>query len=155
MRAWFDIYHAALDMQIDEKGIAHSVILVNQWIENEIGRGIPTDKIILAGFSQGAVIALHAGLRYPKRLGGVLALSGALPAADKVFMEKSTANTSIPIFIAHGSEDAVIPLQLGEASAQLLKTNGYPTTWRSYPMPHTVCNEEIQDIAKWLTTTLK
>jgi phospholipase/carboxylesterase len=154
MRAWFDVYSAALDMQFDEEGIARSVSLINEWIASEIDRGIPAGKIILAGFSQGAVVALHAGLRYPKRLGGILALSGALPAAEKVFMEKSPANTSLPIFIAHGTEDTVIPLQLGQASAQVLKMQGYPTAFRSYAMPHSVCNEEIQDIATWLAATL-
>ena len=155
MRAWFDVYGVSLDMEIDEEGIARSVTLVNQWIEDEINRGIPANKIVLAGFSQGAVIALHAGLRYPKRLGGILALSGALPAAEKVFAEKSQANATVPIFIAHGSEDTVIPMLLGQASAQILEKQGYPTTWRSYKMPHSVCNEEIQDIAQWLSTTLK
>jgi phospholipase/carboxylesterase len=155
MRAWFDIPGMPIDRQIDEEGISRSVTLVNQWIEEEIQRGIPANKIILAGFSQGAVIALHAGLRYPKSLGGVVALSGALPAADKLFLEKSHANISIPIFMAHGTDDMVISMMLGEASAELLKKNGYPVTWRSYSMAHSVCNEEIQDITKWLTSVIK
>jgi len=155
MRAWFDIYGVSLDMEIDEEGIGQSVALVNQWIADEIKRGISADKIILAGFSQGAVIALHAGLRYPERLGGILALSGALPAAERLFSERSPANDGLPIFIAHGSEDTVIPMMLGQASAQLLEKKGYQTTWRSYQMPHSVCHQEIQDIAKWLCLVFK
>jgi phospholipase/carboxylesterase len=155
MRAWFDIAGVPLDQQIDEAGIARSVTLVNQWIEEEIERNIPANKIILAGFSQGAVIALHAGLRYPKKLGGIIALSGALPAFEKLFAEKSPANDSTPIFMAHGVEDAVIPILLGQASADLLKKQGYPLTWRSYPMAHSVCKEETQDISKWLTSAIK
>jgi phospholipase/carboxylesterase len=155
MRAWFDIVGVSLDMHIDEEGIARSVSLVNQWVEAEIQRGIPANKIVLAGFSQGAVIALHAGLRYPKRLGGILALSGALPGAEKVFLEKHAANADLPIFIAHGTEDSVIPMLLGQASAQILQKHQYPVTWRSYAMAHSVCNEEIQDIAQWLTSTLQ
>jgi phospholipase/carboxylesterase len=155
MRAWFDIPGMPIDKQIDEEGIARSVSLVNQWIEEEIQRAIPTNNIILAGFSQGAIIALHTALRYPKQLGGTIALSGALPAAEKLLMEKSTVNDSLPIFMAHGIHDMVIPMMLGEASAEILKKNGYPITWRSYPMAHSVCNEEIQDISKWLTSVIK
>lgn len=154
MRAWFDISSVSLDMKIDEEGISQSVTMVNQWIQDELQRGIPANKIVLAGFSQGAVIALHAGLRYSKSLGGILALSGALPAAEKLLLEKNPANTSTPVFIAHGTEDTVIPIMLGQASAQFLEMNGYPMTWRSYPMPHSICSEEVQDIAKWLTSVM-
>jgi len=150
MRAWFDIASMPLAQQIDEEGIARSVTLLSQWIEEEIKHGISANKIILAGFSQGTVIALHTGLRSPKRLAGILALSGALPAAEKLLIEKNAANASIPIFMAHGMKDQVIPIMLGQASAEILKKNRYPVTWRSYPMAHTVCKEEIQDVAAWL-----
>ncbi|MBV8803242.1 MAG: dienelactone hydrolase family protein [Gammaproteobacteria bacterium] len=154
MRAWFDIKGVSFDAQIDEEGIAKSVSSVHQWIQEEKQRGIPTDRIILAGFSQGAAIALQAGLRFAETLGGVIALSGALPAADKLFREKSIANSSLPIFIAHGTEDSIIPIRLGEMSAMLLKNQGYPTTWKQYDMGHSVCPLEIQDISQWLANQI-
>lgn len=149
MRAWFDIKGLSFDAQIDEEGIAKSVSSVHQWIEEEKQRGIPSQNIILAGFSQGAAVALHAGLRFPTKLGGIIALSGVLPAADKLFKEKNIANNSLPILIAHGTTDSVIPIRLGEMSATLLKNHGYQTTWKQYDMGHSVCPEEIRDISQW------
>ena len=150
MRAWFDITGLSFEAQVDEAGIAKSVSSVHQWIEEEKQRGILSHQIILAGFSQGAAIVLQAGLRCPEPLGGIIALSGALPAADKLFREKSKANTSLPIFIAHGTTDPVIPIRLGEMSATLLKNQGYPTTWKEYNMAHSVCPAEVRDISQWL-----
>jgi phospholipase/carboxylesterase len=155
MRAWFDILGLSFDAHTDDKGIGESSSSVHQWIQEEQERGIRPENIILAGFSQGAVIALHAGLRYPERLGGVLALSGALPSAEKLFKEKSVANTSLPIFIAHGIKDKVLPIQLGEMSAKLLENEGYPVTWKQYDMAHSVCPQEMKDISQWLANCIQ
>jgi len=150
MRAWFDIYSMQIDQRIDLAGIADSVKFVEQLIENEQSKGIASEKIIVAGFSQGAVIALTAGLQYSKKLAGVIALSGYLPNAAQVLSNKSQANQDLPVFLAHGSEDTVVPFMLGKITEAALKENGIPVDWHSYAMPHTVCHEEIRDITAWL-----
>lgn len=150
MRAWFDIYSMQIDQRIDLAGIADSVKFVEKLIENEQSRGIASEKIIVAGFSQGAVIALTAGLQYSKKLAGVIALSGYLPNAAQVLSNKSRANQALPVFLAHGSEDTVVPFMLGKITEAALKENGIPVAWHSYTMPHTVCNEEVHDLATWL-----
>ena len=150
MRAWFDLVSPQLDQRIDEEGIRASIQLVTKFIEQEESLGIPSERIILGGFSQGAVIALCTGLCFPKKLGGVIALSGALPLAERVFSESSEENRDLPIFIAHGTEDPVVPFVLGETTQAALKQQGYPVTWHHYPMPHTVCPDEINDIATWV-----
>jgi len=155
MRAWFDIIELSFDAQMDEMGIAQSVSYVHQWVKEEQQLGIPTHRIVLAGFSQGAAIALHAGLQYPERLGGILALSGALPLAEKVFKKSTPINAELPIFIAHGLYDTILPIQLGEKSASLLEAQGYPITFKQYDMAHSVCPSEIQDIAQWLSHRMR
>lgn len=150
MRAWFDIYEANIAARIDETGIADSVALINQLIAKEISRGIASEQIILAGFSQGAVIALMTGLTYDKPLAGIIALSGYLPNAASVVKNGNPANRNIPIFIAHGTEDTVVPYALGKASYEALKEGTHPIEFRSYPMPHSVCGPEIQDIGQWM-----
>lgn len=150
MRAWFDIYGAKIDSKIDEAGMAGSVAIVQQLIAQEVEKGIATENIILAGFSQGAVIALQTGLCYPKPLAGILALSGYLPNAASVLQGASEANRSIPIFIAHGTEDTIVPHALGQATRMGLEQAGYAVSWHSYPMAHSVCGEEIGDISAWL-----
>lgn len=150
MRAWFDIYDIAIAAKIDESGISNSIKQLEKLIDKEVERGIPTENIIVAGFSQGAVIALNTGLCYSKKLAGILALSGYLPMADKVLQNASKINRDTPIFLAHGSEDPIVPYALGKATYASLQQAGYPVTWHSYPMPHSVCPEEIDDIAKWI-----
>ncbi|SRR5579883_1621545 len=152
MRAWFDIPAMAIHENIDEKGIAKSVESLKLLIKRETSRGILTKHIILAGFSQGAMIALTAGLNYPDPLGGILALSGCLPLANKVFEKASAAHQHIPIFIGHGTEDTIVPYALGKATYVALKQRGYPVSWHSYPMPHSVSGEEIRDIRQWIQT---
>jgi phospholipase/carboxylesterase len=151
MRAWFDMAEIAIDMHVDEKGIARSVALINERIEQELNRGISPSHIVLAGFSQGGVIALHAGLRYPQKLGGIISLSSALPALDIVLKEKNPSNTQTPIFIAHGTNDDVLPIDFGKMSAQQLKNHGYSITWQEYNMGHSVCSQEIHDLSQWLS----
>lgn len=150
MRAWFDIYDFSFAAKIDEAGIQASKALVERLIEQQIGQGIAPENIILAGFSQGGAIALTTGLTYSKRLGGVIALSTYLPLAEKILANPSPANKNLPIFIAHGTQDNVLPHFLGESTAKALKEGGYPIEWHSYAMPHSVCEKEIADISQWI-----
>jgi phospholipase/carboxylesterase len=154
MRAWFDIYSKEIDRKIDQAGVQASVALVEKFIEQEKKRNLPTEKIFLGGFSQGAVIALTAGLQHSETLGGIIALSGYLPHAD-LASTIHQANQSIPIFIAHGTEDSVVAFALGLSAVDALKTQNLPVSWHSYPMAHTVCMEEMSDISEWLSTQMR
>lgn len=155
MRAWYDIVSLEIDNHADHSGISRSTEQLQHLINNEVARGVPTEKIILAGFSQGAVIALTTGLTYPKPLAGILALSGYLPFADKIFQNASINNKNTPIFLAHGTQDPVVPFFLGQSTQQLLAQHHYPVSWHSYPMPHSVCMEEISDIKNWLVSCIQ
>ena len=151
MRAWYDIVSMSIDYHADQTGIEHSVKKLHDIISREEQLGIKTEKIILAGFSQGAVIALTTALTFPKKLGGVLALSGYLPQPEKVIQEANVSNQMTPIFQAHGKQDALVPYLLGERLYHILKEHHYPVSWHSYEMAHSVCVEEIHDISQWLT----
>ncbi len=154
MRAWYDILSLErVDLE-DEEGIYASAAAVDALIDAEVGRGIPTDKVVIAGFSQGGSIALHVALRHPSRLAGVLALSTYVPLATSLGAEKSPANTSIPLFMAHGVHDPVVPEALGRSSRDCLQVLGYEVEWHSYPMEHSVCAQEIADINRWLHSQL-
>lgn len=155
MRAWFDISNLTNKPKIDHQGILESVQQVEDLILQEEKRGITSDKIILAGFSQGATIALTTGLCSKKPIGGILALSGFLPEPEKVLAIAPAINYSIPIFIAHGTEDTVLPSFLGEQTYTILQKNKYLVSWHPYPMAHTVCREELGDIATWLQKILR
>ena len=150
MRAWYDIRSLTIEDHADQLGIEASTKKLQELIQHEKTLGIPTEKIILAGFSQGAVIALTTGLTYPDRLGGIIALSGYLPHGNQVLQKATTANQTIPIFAAHGREDTIVPYRLGENTSDLLQKNHYRVEWHSYRMPHSVCAEEIRDIADFL-----
>ena len=152
MRAWYDIASLTIDGMIDKTGILRSIHQLEMLIEKEEARGMATRDIMLAGFSQGAAIALATGVRYTKPLGGIIALSGYLPLAQETFEHASKANQSIPIFLAHGMEDPIVPYALGKASYVMLKQANYPVSWHSYNMPHSVCAAEIQDLSNWLKT---
>lgn len=154
MRAWYDITSLSLDQRIDQKGIVDSMMAIHTLIQQEVGRGIPSEKIILGGFSQGAVMSIAAGLSYSQRLGGILALSGYPPSTDSLFAQASTANRSTPIFLAHGTQDSVVPFFLGEMLKNLLDQHGYSVNWHSYPIAHSVSAEEIMDIKQWISKTL-
>ena len=154
MRAWFDIHGLDRDSLQDEAGIRESADQVAELIRRENERGIATEKIVLAGFSQGGAIALHLGLRYPERLAGILALSTYLPLHASLAEEASEANRSTPLFLGHGSQDDLVGISLGEGSRDRLAALGYGVEWKSYPMPHAVCPEEIRDIRDWLGRTL-
>jgi phospholipase/carboxylesterase len=153
MRAWYDILQLGGGRE-DAAGIRASQRSVEELIGRERGRGIPPRRVVLAGFSQGGAIVLHTSLRYPERLAGTLALSTYLPLASTLAAERTAANLDLPIFMAHGTEDPMIPLDRAVRSRDALAALGYPVEWRDYPMPHSVCLPEISDIAEWLTRVL-
>jgi phospholipase/carboxylesterase len=154
MRAWYDILERSLVNREDEAGIRASQSQVNALIAREIARGIPANRIVLAGFSQGCAMTLQTGLRYPEQLAGLLCLSGYAPLPTKIPAERHSANQHTPIFMAHGTMDQVVVPERAEASRDLLLSLGYTCAWKTYPMQHSVCAEEIQDIAAWLTNVL-
>ena len=154
MPAWYDIRGADLLSRQDDAGIRASELAIQALVAREIARGIAPEHIVLAGFSQGCAMALHTGLRYPQRLAGVMALSGYLPLAESFAAERSEANAHTPIFMAHGSQDAVVIPARGEATRDLLTRLGYAVQWRSYPMPHSLHPQEIVDIAAFLAHVL-
>ena len=158
MRAWYDVSFGDLEGQsrrADEKGVRESQAQITALIEREARRGVAAQDIVLAGFSQGGAIALQTGLRHPQKLAGVMALSAYLPLAESLLQEAAPANKTTPIFMAHGTYDPVVPLMMGAGSMTLLTGLGYAVEWRQYPMPHSVCPEEIQDIGAWLQKILK
>ena len=150
MPAWYDIASPQLDQIEDEAGIRRSQQYVEQLIQRETEHGIKSENIILAGFSQGGAIALFTGLRYPQPLAGIIALSTYLPLAQTARTEASEANRQIPILLAHGSHDPIIPLRLAEDSRHYLEQLGYKPEWKIYFMEHSVCPDEIRDISRWL-----
>ncbi len=150
MRAWYDILGLEIAQRQDERGVRESIAQVDQLIAREVARGIASENIIIAGFSQGGAIALAAGLRHPQRLGGIIALSTYLPIAERTAEEASATNRGLPIFMGHGNLDPVVGHPLGLMSAEFLRNLDYPVDWFSYAMPHSVNAEEIADIARWL-----
>jgi len=154
MRAWYDILGMDLVRREDEVGLRKSQQQIEQLITREIERGIPAERIILAGFSQGCAMTLQTGLRHPKKLAGLLCLSGYLPLADKLLAECSEANRSTPIFMAHGRVDPVVQIARAETSRDFLTRLGYAIEWKDYSMPHSVCEEEIDDIGHVITRWL-
>lgn len=150
MRAWYDITGMEIANRQDETGIRASMREVEALIAREVERGIPAERIFLAGFSQGAAMVLSAGLRHARRLAGIVALSGYLPLEQQLEAERSPANAEVPIFLAHGRVDPVVPQTLGMLSRDFLRANGYSVDWHSYAMAHQVCAEEIADLRDWI-----
>jgi len=150
MRAWYDILQFGPGPE-DEAGIRESQRIVEGLIE---AQAVPPERIVLAGFSQGGAIVLHTALRYPRRLAGVVALSTYLPLASTLNAEKASDNQATPIFMAHGRFDEIIPLPRALASRDLLQKMSYRVDWHEYPMPHSVCMEEIGDVAAYLRSVL-
>lgn len=155
MPAWYDLYGVTGGSKEDEAGIRISQTYINELIQKEIDRGVPADRIVIAGFSQGGAIALHTALRYPKKLGGILALSTYLPIKTKLAAEANPANAGIPIFMAHGVYDDVISLELCKISLHALQSNHLVVNWHEYNMAHSVCAEEIVDIRSFLQKILQ
>ncbi len=154
MRAWYDVTFDGLDRRPDARGILASQHAVSHLLEREQTRGIAAGRIVLAGFSQGGAITLQAGLRHAEALAGLMVLSSYLPLADTLPAEAAPANADTPIFMAHGLDDPVIPIELGRRSSARLTELGYPVEWHEYPMPHSVCLQEIEDISRWLQRVL-
>ena len=154
MRAWYDII--ALDRRAEEdvNGIRASQELITAWIRRENASGIPSERIVLAGFSQGGAMALYSGTRYPERLAGIIGLSCYQPLAGRLDAERLAANQATPIFLGHGMQDPVVIPALGEAACRQLQAAGYAVEWHAYSMPHSVCPQEVTDIATWLRRVL-
>ena len=150
MRAWYDIAGSDLNAQQDEAGMRVSFAEVEALIAREHERGVPSERIVLAGFSQGGAMALAAGLRHLERLAGIVVLSAYLPLAGMLAAERSSANAATPIFWGHGTADPVVVLQRGVESQARLQSLGYTVDWHTYPMAHSVCAEEIADLRNWL-----
>ena len=157
MRAWYDVTLGDLEghsRRADERGVRESQAQIDALIEREEKRGVAPERIVLAGFSQGGAVALQTGLRFPRKLAGVMALSTYLPLAESLPAEAAPANRQTPVFMAHGLYDPVIPIMMGAGSMTFLTGLGYAVEWRQYPMPHSVCADEIEDIGAWLRKVL-
>lgn len=154
MRAWYDILGTNLARIEDEPGLRKSATEIEALIARENARGIPSSRIVLMGFSQGCAMTLLTGLRHRERLAGLAGLSGYLPLAATTAAERSEANRDVPLFLAHGTQDPVVPYPSGVASRDALAALGYAIEWHAYPMPHSVCAQEIADLNRWLLHVL-
>ena len=154
MRAWYDVRGDAGVRREDEAGVRESQQQIEALIAREKTRGVPAGRIVLAGFSQGGAMALQTSLRHPERLAGIMALSCFLPLTDKVAAEAAPANRDVPIFMAHGTSDPLIPLARARHAHDLLTSLGYRIEWHEYPIPHSVSPAEIRDISAWLQRIL-
>jgi phospholipase/carboxylesterase len=154
MRAWYDIVSFTPEGRADAAGLAEASQRVVRYIAAEIAAGVPSSRVVLAGFSQGGAVALFAGLRHPERLAGILALSTYLPFPEKLAADKSSANAQVPILMCHGREDPMVKLWMGTQSRDLLQAQGHAVEWHDYPMQHEICMEEIADVSRWLRSRL-
>jgi phospholipase/carboxylesterase len=150
MNAWYDLKSLDLDNRADEAGVMESVASVRQLIENEMAKGIPSEKIVMAGFSQGGVIALHLSTRIEHKLAGVMALSTYMCKPETLGDEKHSANQQTPFLMAHGRMDNMVPMAAGEQARTALTDNGFDVQWHDYPMEHSVCGEEVVEVSRWL-----
>lgn len=154
MRAWYDVVSTDFDRREDEGGVRGSQASIEVLIAREAQRGVDSRRIVLAGFSQGGAIALFAGLRHRRPLAGIMALSTYMPVLGKFAAEREAANQAVPILQAHGALDPVIPIAHAAKSRDALRALGYTVDWQEYPMPHSVCPEEIEHIGTWLRQVL-
>ena len=155
MRAWFDVAGFDRRSPQDERGIRESHAAIAALVERERERGVEAARILVAGFSQGGAMALFSGLRFPERLGGVVALSTYLPLAGALHAEAHAANAGLPVFMAHGTFDPIVPMVLGEESRDALQARGYAVEWHAYPMPHSVSAEAVADLRRFLLSVLR
>ena len=155
MRSWYDIKSMDLHNRADLKDVQTSEEMIHHLIQEQLDNGIASNKIILAGFSQGGVMSLFTGLRYPKKLAGILAMSCYLANGDQLPPQLSKANKQTPILQHHGEQDEVVPFDAGQMANRLLLENGYQVEWESYAMPHTLIAEQLTDISNWIQKTLK
>ena len=154
MRAWYDITGQDMVRKEDELGLRQSQKMIDELIAREESRGVPAARIVIAGFSQGGVIALQTSLRQPKRLAGAMSLSAYLALVASLDKERNAANNDMPVFLGHGAMDNIVPLALGLASRDRLIKLGYDVDWHQYPMAHSVCAEELEDVSAWLSRVL-
>lgn len=154
MRAWYDISPGEFGFDTDMDGVVESASLIRALIEGELNKGIQSERLLLAGFSQGGAVALYTALRYPETLAGILALSTYLPGMPETGEHLSDENKATPIFLAHGLHDPLVPIQWGRDTGARLEKLGYQVEWHDYEMEHSVCMPEIQDIAVWLKAIL-
>jgi phospholipase/carboxylesterase len=154
MRAWYDLKGLDRRAAEDVAGFHDTDAQVRQLIAREAERGVPAGRVVLAGFSQGAAVSLYTAPRFAESLAGVMALSGYLPRGDTFAAERTAANAATPVFMAHGREDAVLPMSLGVQSRDFLTAQGYAVEWHDYPMAHAVCADEIADIRQFLFRVL-
>jgi phospholipase/carboxylesterase len=153
MRAWYDIRTLDLRQDEDEAGIRASAAILEALIAREVERGVPSERVVLAGFSQGGAVALYTGLRHAHPLGGILALSTYLPLPDTLAAEAAAANRQVPIMMAHGLHDEVVPLLAAQLACRILEAQGYGVEWHTYSMAHALCPDEISDVRAWLART--
>ncbi len=153
MPAWYDILDMSIERKVDNQQLMQSASEITAFVDNEVSRGIASDNILIAGFSQGGAIAFEVALTYPKKLAGLLAMSTYFATRDTI--QWNPVNQNIPIEIHHGSYDPVVPPALGLASSELLKSKGYSVELRNYPMEHAVCPQQIADISRWIKSIFK
>ncbi|WP_432470871.1 alpha/beta hydrolase [Amphritea sp. HPY] len=154
MPAWYDILEMSIERKIDTEGLLASSAQIEALIQREVDRGVPEHRIVLAGFSQGGAVAYHTALCYPRRLAGLLTLSTYIATADRIADQDAAANKSLPILIAHGVADDVVPLSLGQQAVTTLQQLGYQPQWLTYPVDHGLCLEEVEAIGHWLQDIL-
>lgn len=155
MRAWYDILEMNVGRKVDKATLIASSERIQRLIDEQIAEGIPADKILLAGFSQGGAVAYHAALTYPKSLAGLVALSTYMATAEEIKLQRQSSNYQIPIWVAHGERDEVVQLALGEQALTALKDMNYNALWTTYPMGHEVMMEEIEALGCWMAQQLK
>lgn len=154
MRSWYDIMDISFEGRVDNKGIDQSALAIDELIQKEMQQGIPAEHILLAGFSQGGAMALHIGLTYAHKLAGIVALSTYFPTLGNMQSKLSPKNQSIPIFMAHGTMDAVVDIRVAKQAYTHLKALQYPISWQQYPMQHTLCHQEIKAISVFIQSLL-
>lgn len=154
MRAWYDIRSFTPEGRADAAGLAEAGARAAQYVRREAEQGIPASRVVLAGFSQGGAVALYAGLRYPERLAGIIALSSYLPSAQSLATERASANLDVPILMCHGRADPLVLYSMGTESRDALVAQGCAVEWHEYPMQHEVCAEEIAVVGRWLRRRL-
>lgn len=154
MNAWYDIKTMDLENRADLEGVLESAELTEALVKAEMAKGITSEKIVLAGFSQGGVIALHLSTRFEHKLAGVMALSTYMCQPDKLASQKNYVNQQTPFLMAHGAQDDMVPMFVGQQARDTLKACGYDVQWHDYPMPHSVCPEEIGEVSRWLVRVL-
>ena len=154
MRSWYDILDASLDRKVAVDDIYNSSAQLTELIDDQINKGIKAENIVLAGFSQGGVVALHAGLRFPQKLAGIMALSTYMPTTEQLKTERALENNETSIFMAHGTMDPVVHPQIAQDAFNRLKEMDYPISWHEYPMQHSLCLEEITDISNYINGVL-